>query len=146
MDWLVILAQEKAIQWVLNNQRLAFKESVRTHLLSPGDRIALYTTRAAFGNPSTDLSQIVAIGRITSEVHSSAVQIGSARYSKICSIAIDAQLRPRRGLPFKPLIPRLSFIQQKHAWSAYLQRALVPLPSEDFELISQSLRHAGRQD
>lgn len=43
-------------------------------------------------------------------------------------------------IEFKPLIPKLKFIRNKERWTGHLMgRAMIPLPVEDYELISSLL-------
>ncbi len=47
---------------------------------------------------------------------------------------------PERPVPFKPLVPRLSFIKNKQKWSGHFRRAMVRIPGEDCALIVETLR------
>ena len=117
---------------------MAFRSNVRTHALRPDAPIALYVTRGAFHNPPRDEAQIVAIGRVTSSVVEEPLEVVGQLYKRWCDLEFEAVLPLREGLPFRPLVEELAFVTNKDAWSAYVRRTLVPLPSEDFDLIQRA--------
>jgi hypothetical protein len=43
MPWLIVLNDQDAAAWVLENQRMAFRANVRADL-QPSDRVAVYLT------------------------------------------------------------------------------------------------------
>jgi hypothetical protein len=142
MAWLIVLGDGEAIEWVLSQGRMGFREHVPAERLQPGDGIAIYTTRGAFGNPPRDESQIIGIGEVSSLVRRQSVNVADETYPKSCRLSITAQLPPRKGVPFKPLVESLGFIKNKVAWSAGLRRTLVPLPDRDFKIIERAVRKA----
>jgi hypothetical protein len=68
-DYLLIIGDCDALQWVLNKRRMAFPPH-RERLageLSRGDRVFLYTTRSCWRNPTRDRGRIAGVGRVISE-------------------------------------------------------------------------------
>jgi hypothetical protein len=119
---------------------MAFRERVPFKKLEPGDDVALYVTRGAFNNPTRDQSQVVAIGRVASEVKVERVQVAGARYHAWCELELTEILPLREGVPFRPLVEKLDFIVKKPAWSRYLQRTLVEVSDRDFALVRSEVR------
>src|SRR5262245_1603920 len=64
-SYLLILGDRDAIAWVLREQRMAFPATPRAELasLAVDDRLLLYATRSAWGNPTRDRGRV--IGRAT---------------------------------------------------------------------------------
>ena len=135
MPRLIVLSERTAVEWVLQHERMAFLGHVKTDAIRPGTPIALYVTRGAFHSPTRDEAQIIAIGRVASDVVTASVQIAGRSYEKSCSLILDARAPLREGLPFRPLVDRLEFISKKHAWAIYLRRTLVPISNDDFQVI-----------
>jgi hypothetical protein len=138
MPWLIVLGEKTALEWVLQNQRMAFRAHVPTTELRVGAPIALYVTRGAFHSPVRDESHIAALGKITSEVRSEPVEVAGELYQSWCSLSLEVSSPLRRGLPFRPLVDQLEFIRKKQGWSMYLKRTLVQISDRDFSIIKQA--------
>ena len=41
----------------------------------------------------------------------------------------------KEPIPFKPLVPRMSFIKNKKMWSGSIRRAMMMISEEDYQLI-----------
>jgi hypothetical protein len=138
MPWLIVLTEAKAAEWVLSEQRMAFRRSARrVELLEAGDPIAFYTTTRVF-HATTAEPQIVAVGRITGDVRYSSLYFAGAEYDRWCQLEIDRSFPVGKGLPFKPLIKRLGFIKDKENWKFYLFGTLIAVPPEDFRKIESA--------
>jgi hypothetical protein len=142
MALLIVLSNAVAASWVLENEAMAFRSSVRGRRPSPGDRFAIYVSRGAHRNPSRDEAQIVAIGTIQSEAIERPVTVAGQRYELICALSIDTQLPLRKGVPFRPLVNSLQFIRKKNGWASYVRRTIVAIPEADYDLISAAVRKA----
>jgi hypothetical protein len=140
MPWLVVINNGQALDWVLNEQRMAFKESVSVAKLSVGAPIAIYATKAAFRKPSVDEGQLVASGRVAGDIVHEPVHVAGATYAKWCALALDAVPPLRHGAPFRPLVPSLKFIVYKDGWFGYLRRTLVEVNYDDFRVLASAVR------
>lgn len=101
--------------------------------LRAGDGLVMYSPRTAYpdGEP---LQAFTAIGVvITGEVY----QVEMAEDFK--PYRIDVRFLNGRETPIKPLIERLSFIQNKTHWGAAFRFGYLRVPAEDFNLIAESM-------
>ncbi len=135
---IIVIGEKNAIEWVLKTQRMAFRDTARTTHVHSGDRIALYTTRGAYGNPTRDESQIIALGRFASDVQNKQAVVNDVTYTKSCGLTITDQLEPRHGLAFRPLVAQLEFVRSKRGWATYMRRTLVPINDRDFTIIERA--------
>lgn len=132
MPWLIVLGEKRAAEWVLDKQRMAFRAHVRAESLAVGDSVALYVTRSAFNNPTRDEAQIAAYGIVASRPAKRGVNVAGEWFPSSCRLEITDLLPLREGLPFRPLVSRLTFIRKKRSWGSYMRRTLVPIPNSDF--------------
>src|SRR4051812_23841870 len=112
VDWLFVLNEKDAAEWVVSNRRMGFREGVGSERLRVGDSVAIYITRSAFHNPSRDEAQIAAIGAIRSSTVRRRVVVAGTPYPLSCGLRLALALPLREGVPFKPLVHRLSFIRK----------------------------------
>jgi hypothetical protein len=101
--------------------------------LRAGDGLVMYSPRTAYpdGEP---LQAFTAIGVvITGEVY----QVEMAEDFK--PYRVDVRYLAGRETPIKPLIERLSFIQNKTHWGAAFRFGYLKVPAEDFNLIAESM-------
>jgi hypothetical protein len=142
-SYLLVLADRDAIAWVLREQRMAFPVTPRAEVsaLAVGDRLFLYTTRGAWGNPGRDRGRIVGAARVRTavEVLERPVEIGGRRYWSQCDLAIDALVPYPGGVELQPLVPQLAAFPKPHAWSSYLRRPLLALPDTDVTVLDARL-------
>lgn len=136
VPWLIVLGDRDAIDWVVANGRMAVSDKVRT-LPEPGERVALYTTRGAYRNPTRDRSQIIGLGRVTGKAVRRDINVAGKTYAASFPIGIDAITESRQGLPFEPLVEHLTFITTKRTWGGALRRPLVRIPDADFKQIER---------
>ncbi len=140
-SWLFVLGQRDALAWVLEHKQMAFRDHIRADKLAKGDRFAIYVTRGAMGNPTRDESQIVATGTLTTELVREPIEIAGEEYGRHLKFRFDVGPKnPREGLAFVPLVPKLTWISKKDHWMAYIRKALVPIPDEDFATIEAALK------
>lgn len=140
MAWLVVLGEREALEWVLRSKRMAFRAHVPTASISVGDRLALYVTRGAHHSPTRDEAQVLATGEFASAVENVPAVVAGEQFPRSCRIRLDEPvLQPREGLPFRPLVDRLTFIRKKDGWAAYVRTTLVKLPDDDLALLRREL-------
>jgi hypothetical protein len=135
MEWLIVLSDQEAAEWVLDNQRMAFRANTNADRLTPGDPVAVYLSGSAFRKYPQQPSRIVALARVATPLTLTPVEVAGQPYASSCGLAIEARLPFHKGLPFPPLIDRLSFIRKKHAWASYVHRTIVALGEGDFAII-----------
>jgi hypothetical protein len=138
MNWLIVIGEGKAAEWVVKERMMAFRDKVFVGRVSEGDRFGLYITRGAFHNPSRHQAQIVALGRIGSEVRSQPVTVAGEKFTRVCDLSVEAELPFQEGLNVRPLVKDLDFIKNKKSWSTYVWRTLVNVPDPDFRKIEKA--------
>jgi hypothetical protein len=57
------------------------------------------------------------------------------------AIRVDFLLSPETTIDFVPLVPLLSFIENKPAWGTHLQGFMRQVPHCDFEVMREALAH-----
>lgn len=138
--WLFVLGDRDAKEWVIANKTMAFRDHIRATGLVNGDRFVLYTTRGCYNNPTRDHSQVIGTGTITSNLRRDPVAINGETFTQSVTLKFDTEPLDRgEGLDFVSLVPELGFIRKKKSWMAYVRKALVPLPDEDFERVAARL-------
>ncbi len=117
--YLLILGEREAISWVLREQRMAFPSTPRAEVaaLEVDDRLLLYATRGAWGNPTRDRGRIM----------------GTA------TVCIDGLVPYPGGVELQPLVADLAAFPKPESWSIYLRRALLGLPAPDAKLLLRRL-------
>ena len=114
--------------------------------ITPGDRFFLYTTRGCFRNPTRDRGRVIGIARVTSPAREAPrpVRFGDREFPIEIPLEIERRAPFRGGVELAPLIGQLRTFPTKHAWSAYLRRALVPLDDADAQLLEEALEPISR--
>lgn len=142
--YLLILGSRDGLAWVLQKERMAFRQAnaSRAERLEPGDRLFLYTTRSAFGNPARDRGRIIGEAEVTSNVkqREKAALIGGQPFTHDCQIALRGLAPFREGVELTPLIDELEVFPDPDAYSAKLRRPLLALPAADDKLIRARLK------
>lgn len=142
--YLLILGSRDGLAWILEKERMAFREAnaSRAQRLTPGDRLFLYTTRSAFGNPARDRGRIIGEAEVTSHVmrRDRPVSIGGRPLTHDCQIAVRSLARHREGVELTPLINELEIFPDPDSYSAKLRRPLLALPAADAKLIRARLK------
>lgn len=135
MTVIFVVGSRSALEYILDKQVMAFRSSVKTEVLSAGMRFAIYTTRGAYGNPSKDRSQVLAIGRLVSGVTDQPHSIGNELFPQSCQLRIEARLPWRNGLAFDPLVDELAFVGGRRRYASVFHRTIVKVPVADFDRI-----------
>ncbi|MDZ5447595.1 hypothetical protein U2F26_33655 [Micromonospora sp. 4G57] len=143
-SYLLILGDRDAIGWVLREQRMAFPATPRAEVaaLAAGDRLFLYATRGAWRSPTRDRGRIIGTAVALNAARSldAPVEIAGRRFSSGCNLDIDGLVPYPGGLELQPLIEQMAAFPKPQAWSVYLRRALLPLPTADAALLDRTLR------
>ena len=141
--WIVAFGEIDGLRWVLDHQRMAFSDGLarKARKIQVGDELVLYVTRGAFHNPSRDRSQLGGLARTVSTVRPLArpLAIAGREFVATCRIEVLTSLPERSGVPFDPLIPRMSFIHRKDAWGQYLRAGLIALPPQDHDVLRDAI-------
>jgi hypothetical protein len=142
--YLLVLGSREGLGWVLENERMAFREAnaSRAQRLRPGDQLFLYTTRSAFGKPARDRGRIIGEAEVTTAVErcNNPISIGGQPFTHDCRISLRSLAPFREGLELPPLIDELDIFPDPDAYSAKLRRPLLALPATDAKLIRARLR------
>lgn len=141
--WLFVLGDRSALEWVLENRTMAFRDHIRATGIAKGDRFAMYVTRGAFRNPTRDRAQVIAVGTVAGPLSTEPVVIADEEFRQSVRIEFDEPpLQPRQGADFAELVPDLQFIRKKATWQAYVRKALAPIPEGDVDVLSKAItRH-----
>jgi hypothetical protein len=137
--YLLILGERRAIAWVLRERRMAFPRTARAEVnaLAVGDELFIYTTRGAFGNPTRDRGRVVGLARVASAVVEldEPVEIGGREFPRGCDITVESLAAWGHGVDLGALVERMDAFPNPGAWSIYLRRPLLRLPSRDAEFL-----------
>jgi len=134
-----VIGEAEALDWVLTEERMAFRAHVKTVELAVGDRVAIYASRGTWHNPTRDRAQLAAIGSISRSVAEKEIAVGSETMPAWCELSFSMKLPSRDGVEFAPLVPRLSFITKKESWGTALRRTIVRLPERDLAVLEKAL-------
>jgi len=141
--WLVLVSSHAGLEWVLGKGRLAFPatQTKKALSMSGGDAFVLYVARGAFNNPTRDRAQVVAHGALLDQptAFKKPIHVGEREFASGCRVTFRAKLLPRQGVPFVPLVPRMSFIRRKDVWSVYVRTSLVLLPASDLRILVKAI-------
>lgn len=146
MNFLLPIADEYALKWIVRSQRTALPEARRrdAEQLATGDRLFLYTTRGCFRNPTRDRGRVIAAAFVEEAANSlrNPVEFGGREFTVGVSFRIERLAPRRQGVELVPLLPRLTSFPDLNSWSARMRRALVPLSEHDGELLAKQLQKA----
>jgi hypothetical protein len=146
-SWLVILAHVAGLRWVRAKRRMAFSvaQSRRALRMGVGDELFLCTARGAFNNPTRDVSQLQGLAHLISAVRPfrKPLDIGGRLFATGCHLEFAVFLPERAGIPFRPLVEGLEFIERKDFWSAYVRPGLIRLSPKDARFLRRALAHGG---
>ena len=149
-NWLFVLNNSDALDWVTTSKRMAFRKIKQpVPSIERGDGFVIYaSTRAlvsAMGSHKKALEfgpRIVAFGTISStlDYEDKPLQIGGRTFHASCRLQFEAQLDLVHSVSFKKLVPRLNFIFNKDKWQYYVWRTLIPLSNRDYGLLTRAVR------
>lgn len=144
-DYLLMIGDQRALGWLLSEQRMAFTDLRRSEVrdLAPGDRLFLYTTQGCFGNPNRDVGRVIAQGWARSSVRKldKSLHLAGRRFSAGCAVEFKTVTAWRTGLVFKSLRSNLRFFDGAgEYWSFRLRRPLVRLDKADATVLARRLR------
>jgi hypothetical protein len=144
-DYLLPIAERKALSWIVREQRTALPahRAREAEAVRPRDRVFLYATRGCFGNPNLDRGRVFGQAVVTAPTRrlSRPVRFGGRDYVFELSLKIKVLAPIREGLELAPLVEELAATFPKPtAWSAVLRRALVPLGEGDGDLLAERLK------
>jgi hypothetical protein len=138
--WLFVLGEQRAIEWVVTNRTMAFRDHLPAHRVQKGDRFVLYVTRGAFHNPTRDRARVFATGTIIGVSLDEPVEVDEETFRQSVRLRWDAKpLRPQQGAEFSTLVRQLAFISKPDYWFAYVRKALVPITNADFETLAAAV-------
>ena len=101
--------------------------------MQPGDRVVYYSPKMAFGG-SEKCQCFTAIGDVLAEpVYQADMGAGFTPFRR------DIRFLPSRDVPIMPLIPALSFIQNKQRWGYLFRFGVIEIPPADFEQIAAEM-------
>jgi len=142
--YLVVLGHGNAIRWVLTQQRMAFPATPRAEVreLAAGDQLFLYATRGAWGNPGRDRGRVIGMATATTSVLAldQPVEIAGRTFASGCDLTIEGVVPFPGGVELQPLVDQLGAFPKPEAWSAYMRRPLLRLPSADAAVLRRRLR------
>lgn len=145
-NWIFVVGEQVALDWVLRNERMAFRPGVRLAQLAREDRVAVYATRSCWHNPTRDRAQIQAIGFVDGDVVHREQEVGGMQMGSYCNLVLRISLPERQGVPFHELVGRLNLTKGRKHWGPVLRRSLVPLADEDMDVIEAAVaRHHRHQ-
>jgi hypothetical protein len=142
--YLLVLGDREAIAWVLREQRMAFPSTPRAEVraLAQGDRLYLYSTRGAWHNPTRDRGRVIGTASVESSVRKldEPVKIAGRSFHSGCSLSVGGLAPYQQGVELQPLVRMLQAFPKPEAWSIYLRRALLRLPTADAHLLDRALK------
>lgn len=101
--------------------------------MAVGDWLIYYSAKERLG-ADQPCQQFTAIGEVIgSEVYSYEMFPGFIPYRR------DIHFHPARDVPIRPLLPQLSFIQDKSRWGYAFRYGHLQIPQADFELIARAM-------
>jgi hypothetical protein len=139
MYWIIVLAERRAAEWVLSEERMAFRRNARADRLQVGDGVAIYVSSHAHHTPHQDEAQIVSIGEVASPTREDRIEVADTTWDIVCELSLERILPLRQGVAFRPLVSRLQFIRNKSAWPSYMRRTLVEMPKRDFAVVRRAV-------
>ncbi len=140
--WIVVLSNKQAAEWVLDHERMAFRDARRAGALrlQAGDWAAVYlSTRATRSHPS-----VVALCQFTSDLVRAPVKIADETFPLTCEWRVEKRLPFDQGVDFSELVPSLGFIEKKRGWQFYLMTSPRRVPRDDFKQLERAVAERHR--
>jgi hypothetical protein len=110
--------------------------------LVAGDQLFLYATRGAWGNPRRDRGRVIGLAKAKNAVSvlDRPVVIADRNFISGCDLVLEGIVPFPGGVELQPLVERLEAFPKPEAWSWFLRRPLLRLPTADATLLGRSLR------
>ena len=136
--WIVVASKDHAVYGV-ENSIVQANHGKRAALdrMRPGDEIAIYSPREAFGMPGR-LQAFTALGRVADD--------------KVWQADMGGDFKPFRrrveysrvkDAPLQPLLARLNFIRNKNSYGVVFRFGVVKVPEPDFHIIRTAMEDGG---
>jgi hypothetical protein len=147
-SYLLVIGDRNAVGWILTEQRMAFPSARRSEVgaLRIGDELFLYTTRAAFKNPTRDRGRVIGSAHVVSPVETlgEPMRFGDRMFPVGCGLEINRLAPYTQGIELAPLASTLRVFEgAPNSWSVRLRRPLLRLPAEDAEHLRRQLGTVG---
>lgn len=148
-SWLAVLGHVDGLRWVIKSKRMAFTKAraFRAKEIRAGDELFLYVSAAAFGKPTSDSPQLIGVARVASPVREIVEPFVLAERLFVCECSLDLKVifPEREGVPFLPLVFKLSFIKDKQGWGAYVRSSPIRLPTRDALVLSREIEKRSKR-
>lgn len=104
-----------------------------------GDILLMYTMRKLVNNEIMP-SAVNGVYEVISDVYEDATSLfetpkGMGEEKFPLRVKVKPVKIFKEPIPFKPLVPRMSFIKNKKMWSGSIRRAMMMISEEDYQLI-----------
>jgi predicted RNA-binding protein len=139
VNYWVICITEDNLHIALRERVLGFRESLYTYsrlkAFSLGDAITFYVPRASLSK-QTPVRKFFAHATIASEPYRSSKHIWS---EELFPVRMDLEPVSSGSCDIKPLISKLTFIQNKKNWGGTFMSGRIKISKEDFALIQDAI-------
>jgi len=147
-SYLLIIANRKALSWILTARRMAFPSANRPEVrdLAVGDELFIYTTRTAFHKSG---GRIIGTARVASDVCwlPDTIRFGGRGYPIGCNLDIGPLKPLGQGVELTPLVPQLGAFQGAgRTWSMRLRKPLLRLTEDDTAVLRRALSNVKSTD
>lgn len=142
MGWLFVVSDEDVLSWILASQRMPFAREAPTRRVKEGDQFVLYATGKVAATAKQ--GRVFASGTIAANAVRESVRLGRWDVDKVCALTFDKVIPVESAPPLVSLIDRLSFISNKKNWGPALQRPIVTLLGDDFDVLDAALGAVGQ--
>lgn len=140
--YLMMLATRRGLAYVLRERKMAFPPT-RPIRLRVGDGLLLYTSRGIFGNPNRDPGRVVGVAEVMSPVlpFQEELLIAGRVYASGCDLKLTGLAPLGEGIILADIVGELAVFQPNPStWGIHMRRSVLPLPSQDAELILARLK------
>jgi predicted RNA-binding protein len=108
--------------------------------LQVGDRLAFYLTREAVDTSSAKVQALRGLAEVVGAAYMDDKAIWNPVNGEIFPYRVPLKFMDSKAqTPFRPLIPKLSFIENEFNWGLPMQKGYVRLTAEDWDVITTAL-------